>query len=356
MPTVRGVEVEGRHPEADGFLVEGTMQSTFEGVLLRGLRHAIRVHRRARNVLVSHCHMYDNGGVGVFLDRVNLHQVIVASSHISYCRQGGIRVEGSQVRNLQVTGNDIEYNYDPEAPHSADILIDANDPDATVREGTIVSNTIQALYSPGGANVRVLGHDAADNKAGLFTISNNLIGTQEINVHLVSCRGVALSGNVIYGGRHRNIVAERCRNLVMTGNVIEHNPDYNIGALCTGVRLSASEGCTVNACTLADAETEAAQPREGLLEVVGCDRVTVAGCQITDGFPRGLYVRDSKRVTVTGCAIADTREPRRNAEALLWEGPGEGNRLSGNTIGPAAGEALRIDPKADVTVEGNGRA
>ena len=37
-------------------------------------------------------------------------QINVASSHISYNRLGGIRLERSEVRNLQITGNDIEYN------------------------------------------------------------------------------------------------------------------------------------------------------------------------------------------------------------------------------------------------------
>ena len=54
MPTILNLEIEGRHPLADGILLEGTMQSTFEGLLLRELRHGIRIHGRARNVLVSH--------------------------------------------------------------------------------------------------------------------------------------------------------------------------------------------------------------------------------------------------------------------------------------------------------------
>jgi hypothetical protein len=353
MPVARNVEIEGRHPEADGFLVEGTMQSTFEGLLLRGLRHAIRVHRRARNVLISHCHLYNNSGVGVFLDRVNLHQVIVSGSHISYCRQGGIRVEGSQIRNLQVTGNDIEYNFDPDAPRSADIWIDSSHPEATVREGTIVSNTIQAMHSPGGANVRILGHEDTNNKAGLFTISNNLIGTQDINVHLVSCRGVVLNGNVIYGGRRRNVLAEGCRHLVMAANLIEHNPDYKGTGGCRGVRLQDSEGCTVSGCTIADSDPGPSDEQEGLLEVERCRRVTVIGCQITDGFPRGLYIRDSQGVLVTGCTVEDTREPPANSEAVLWTGRGERNRFCGNSVGPATGERLRIEKTAGVHEEGN---
>ncbi|HQU45615.1 MAG: hypothetical protein B7Z73_09860 [Planctomycetia bacterium 21-64-5] len=57
MPTVANIEIEGRHAAASGFLLEGTMQATFEGVLLRELVDGIRLHGRARNLLVSHCHV-----------------------------------------------------------------------------------------------------------------------------------------------------------------------------------------------------------------------------------------------------------------------------------------------------------
>jgi hypothetical protein len=55
MPIVSHVEIEGRHPRASGLLLEGTMQATLESVLLRDLEDGIRVHDRARNLLISHC-------------------------------------------------------------------------------------------------------------------------------------------------------------------------------------------------------------------------------------------------------------------------------------------------------------
>src|SRR5690606_29727361 len=93
MPTVLNLEIEGRHPEAEGILVDGAMQATFEGVLLRELLHGIHLVRRARNVLVSHCHVYNNRGVGIFFDHVNLHQSIITGSHISYNAVAGIKIE-----------------------------------------------------------------------------------------------------------------------------------------------------------------------------------------------------------------------------------------------------------------------
>ncbi|MEY2725045.1 MAG: hypothetical protein RLZZ458_912, partial [Planctomycetota bacterium] len=91
MPMIRDLEIVGRHPEADGIRIDGVMQPTLTGVLLRQLRHGIHITNRARNVLISHCHIYHNTGVGIFLDAVNLHQTIISACHISYCRLGGIR-------------------------------------------------------------------------------------------------------------------------------------------------------------------------------------------------------------------------------------------------------------------------
>jgi len=338
---------------ADGFLIEGTMQATFEGVLIRNLRHGIRLFKRNRNVLISHCHIYHNTGVGVFLDAVNLHQINIASSHISYNRQGGIRVQGSEVRNFQITGNDIEYNnhnafkgFPPEAAEpTAEITIDCSAEKSSVREGTIASNTIQATYSAGGANVRFIGAAGADadgslnRKAGMWTITGNLIGSQEINVHLVRCRGVVVSGNFIYSGHQRNVLVEGSKNIVLAGNCFEHNPDYTQKELCTGVRFVDSENINFNGSILHDCQagkhtvpTEAKFEREGLLEVVRCKRVNVSGCQVLDGVPSGVFIDGSESVQITGCTIVDTREPKLMKEAVRVTEKTAKPVMSGNVI------------------------
>lgn len=360
-PTAMNLEIEGRHPEASGFLLEGTMQSTFEGVVLRELVDGIRCHRRARNLLISHSHIYHNRGVGVFLDHVNLHQTIIASSHISYCLGGGIRITGSEIRNLQITGNDIEYNYDTEAPASADVWIDSSADGSSVREGTLASNTIQANYSPGGANVRFVGYNAQENhKAGLFTITGNLIGSQEINVHLVACRGVVVTGNVMYSGHRRNLQIDGSRNIVVGPNSFDHNPDYRANELCTGVRLADSESCTLTGSVIHDCNTgrhtvPGVVPiqRDGLLEIVRCRRVNVNGLQILDGFPNGLYVADSSFVNVSGSTILESRMEKRTRAAVRWTGAGSGNLLSGNTLGQGLDGAVAIDPRALVKTANN---
>src|SRR5690606_19574325 len=125
-------------------------------------------------------------------------QAVVQGSHISYCKGGGIKVLGGQIRNIQITGNDIEYNFDLKAAESADIWFDVAD--GTISEGTIAGNTIQGRPSPGGANIRFIGPPSRTDRypIGLWTISGNLIGNQTVNIHLRNARGIAITGNQIY--------------------------------------------------------------------------------------------------------------------------------------------------------------
>src|SRR5262245_19332648 len=225
MPTVEGLEIVGNHPEADGVRVEGAMQPTLRGLLIRRCRHGIHLTNRDRNVLIADCHVYNNSGAGVFLDRVNLHQTNIVGSHISYCKQGGIKVAGSEVRNIQICGNDIEYNFDPKAETSADVLFDCRD--GTVREGAVAGNTIQAKQSPNGANVRLVGVGKDDpNAVGLLAITGNLIGSQHTALHLRACRGVVVSGNCVYSGYENALWVEDSENVVIGANSIDHNPEY----------------------------------------------------------------------------------------------------------------------------------
>src|SRR5207247_3893933 len=172
---------------------------------------------RHRNVIIADCHVYDNSGVGVLLDRVNLHQINIHGNHISYCKQGGIVVARSELRNIQICSNDIEYNFDAKAEQSHDVFFDCRE--GTVREGTIVGNTIQASRSPGGANIRLFGVGKSDPSAvGLLAITGNLLGSQETVLEFRSCRGIIVSGNAIYSGYRYSLTAEDSEHLVVSGN------------------------------------------------------------------------------------------------------------------------------------------
>lgn len=361
LPLISQIEIEGAHPEADGIYLEGTMQSTIEGVLLRKLRHGIHVHRRARNVLITHTHIYDLSGIGVFFEEANLHQVIISASHISYCRQSGIKIQGGQVRNVQITGNDIEYNYDHAAGEnagpSAEIWFDTSAGNATIREGTIASNTIQSRYSPGGSNIRITGRGTDERQhAGMIAISGNLIGSQEVNVRLESCRGIALSGNVIYSGHQRNLLAEDSRNLVVSGNSFDHNPDYLPKELATGIRFVRCTHSSFSTSSIQDAfagahtvETPAPLVRQGLLELVDCDTFSVTGVQVLDAGGDGIYLENCRRTLLANCQVLDTRPEKKMRCAVRWLGTGEGNRLEGNALEAGAEDTLHLAPTAGVS-------
>ena len=219
MPHLSDFEIVGGNAMADGIRIEGVMQPTLRGLLIRKCRHGIHLVKRNRNVLIADCHIYDNTGVGVFLDTLNLHQININSNHISYCRQAGILVKNGEIRNIQIVGNDIEYNYVADREDCADVYFDARE--GTIREGAIVGNTIQAKESRGGANVRLRGiGPSSPNAVGMLSISGNLIGSQETALHLQACRGVTITGNSIYSGYRQSVIAEDSEAIVFSGNVV----------------------------------------------------------------------------------------------------------------------------------------
>jgi len=336
--------VEGAHAEADGFELIETMQSVFEGVLVTRCRHGIHLIQRNRNVLISHCHIYFNTGVGVYLDGVNLHQINIASSHISYNRLGGIRLDRSEVRNLQITGNDIEYNnhksHGAEPEPTAEIYIDATAEGASVNEVTIASNTIQATGSPEGANIRIKETPDQSRPPGLFAINGNIIGSQENNVHLTGCYGIALSGNTIYSCENRNLLIEDSRLINVSGNTFRrHTPRYG-----TGVRFTDSSDITFTGCGIHD-ETAEGQPNlTALLELERCQRINISGSQFLNG-AIGVAGNNCSHVTLTGNTLHDTHEPPTAQHAIRFTGPGEGNSAAHNSVGITSGKPIEGNVK-----------
>jgi hypothetical protein len=334
MPMVSQLEILGEHEEADGIRIEGVMQPTITGVLLRQLRHGIQISGRARNVLINHCHIYHNRGVGIYLDALNLHQIIISSSHISYCRLGGIRVERSEIRNIQITGNDIEYNNngghkipDADGVPTAEIWLDASE--GSIREGTICSNTIQATYSPNGANIRIIGQPKEKNaKIGMLAITGNLIGSQWNNIHLTSAQGITITGNSVYSGHNRNMLIEDCSQIVVGDNCFGHNTDYGLEKeLCTGVTLRNCRDSIFSGNILQDCLSgqhlypEAPElQREALLELFDCRNIIISNCQILDSAPYGIRLANCTDITMNAVTVSDRRMPPLQKTAVYWTG------------------------------------
>jgi hypothetical protein len=336
LPTVSDLEIVGNNEQADGIELEGTMQATIAGVSIRRCRFGIHLVKRNRNVLLADSHIYDGRGasIGVFFDRVNLHQTIITGCHISLCKHAGIKVLGGEIRNLQITGCDIEYNFDPANPDSADVWIDARE--GTIREGTITSNTIQAKVSPRGSNIRIEGNERGDSaSAGIWTITGNVLMDQQINVWLRNCRGITLTGNTIASGHERSIAVEGCRAVVIGSNVMDHNPDY-VGKFTDGIRVVRSAG--INLQNLIMDGCRAGGPEEGgAIEVIDSSEVLILGCQVLDPEFRGIDIRNCRNTNVCECTIVDRRARPKMREPVRIVGSSKPPSIGWKEVAPSRG-------------------
>jgi hypothetical protein len=319
MPVITGLEIRGAHPESIGLRLEKTMQPILTNLLIRRCKIGIELVKRNRNLIIDHCHIYNNRQVGIDFNDVNLHQAIIADSHISYNPVAGIRLLGGEMRNFQMVGNDIEYNYDPNSQGSADILIDMTIPGSSFREGTIVGNTIQAIPSPGGANIRFLGGENL-KVGGLLAITGNLIGSQTHNIHLVNCRGVSISGNSLYSAAGHTLWLEDCANIVVGNNNIDWNPDHKKKYLVDGILIDRCKGVTLSN-TIIENSFQGSSQSGGAVDVKASQDVVIVSCQVLDFRFRGITLTDAMRCRVTGCSVIERRQaPMKGASIQLTSG------------------------------------
>jgi len=319
MPAVDGLEIIGAHEEAVGIEATGTMQLLVTRVNIREALHGIHLTVRNRNVLVANCHLYQNRGVGLYLDDVNLHQINVSNCHISYNAHGGIVVRAGNVRNLQVTGCDLEGNMplfgrDPaaapassdappeEAPPTANVLIDCTGGSAGTAEVAITGCTIQ--HTPAAndsANIRFIGLDSGDRRWGHLVIANNVLSDVQINVDIQLARGVSIVGNTFWTGVQHNLRIVDSTNVVVGPNVMDRNPRYRDEA-------TADEGVLVHNCqdaTITGLHINGVRRKEAGLILEDCRRLNVTGCTILDCDNAGLLLENVTDSRVSDCLLSN---------------------------------------------------
>ncbi|MDP6445585.1 MAG: right-handed parallel beta-helix repeat-containing protein [Pirellulaceae bacterium] len=308
MPTLRGLEIVGKHAAADGVAALGAMQLLIDGVNIRRVRHAVLLQKRNRNVIVANSHFYENSGVGLYLDDVNLHQINVSNSHISYNRLGGIVVRGGNVRNLQVTGCDIEGNMGDN--DAANILLDCQQ--GSIAEVAIVGCTIQHSHkSAGTANIRMLaegefrrGGKTQPAKYGVITIADNVLSDVHYNIDLQGARGVSITGNTIWKGFTANIRLKTCAHVVVGANVLDRNPRYQEFADAkNAVLIEDCENVNVNGLQLFGGR----DARGGLI-VSGGRRIQITNTTVLDCDGPEVALRNVLDSRVSDCLLADDRQ------------------------------------------------
>lgn len=320
-PMVDGIEIIGRHPDACGIEAKGTMQLTLTRVVVRKSKHAIHLTERNRNVTLSECHLYENRGIGVFLDHLNLHQINIANCHISYNAGGGVVARDSEIRNLQIGTCDIEGNMgDADSSPTANVWLDSTG--TSVGEVAIVGCTIQHTHdAPDSANIRINGWSnerpfTDERRTGNVTIADNVLSDVQINVELSGVRGITVTGNTMWKGYERNVIAKNCSEVVFSGNLYDRNPRYHYGDGDQAKLGVVFEDC--NHVTL-NGEHFGGDVRQhdAALTLLRCDGVNVSGCS----FPRvssvGILFDQSQFGQITGCLFTGTNK---FAQPLLRRG------------------------------------
>jgi hypothetical protein len=338
-PTIAGIEIAGGHAEADGIEAEWTMQLTLERVTIRDCRHGVHLVKRNRNVLISACHIYNNRGVGVYLDRVNLHQTNIVGSHISYCKQGGVVSVGGEVRNVHITGCDIEGNMSPDNKPTANVLLDSTG--GSIAEVSITGCTIQhESPSPGSANVRIIGEGVGGLKnvpgktrEGHVVISGNVFSDVKVNVDVQHARGVTITGNTFWMGYEHNLRVEHSEHIVVGPNDFQRNPRYDYGDATTTKNAILFRDCAD--CTLTGLHVQGVRAAPAAVTLERCRRFNVVGCTILDCDGTALWLKDVSDSRISDCLIRQDKESGQRSKSIVVEG-GKGNLFADNLLrGPS---------------------
>jgi hypothetical protein len=324
MPTVEGLAIVGEHAEADGVEAKGTFQLTLRGVHIRKCRHGVRLVERNRNVMLDGCHIYENSGIGVFYDNVNLHQSNITGCHISYCDAGGVVVRGGDVRNIHIAGCDIEANMAASQPPTANVLLDCAE--GSVAEVAITGCTIQHTKEvAGSANIRILGRGVVNRRnqrmefnCGNVTIGNNVLSDVQTNIHLVGVRGVSVTGNTFWQGYSHNLLVEDSSHVIVGTNMMERNPLYAYTA--EGKDNVVFRGC--RDCTISGLHLHHVIDSEAGLTLEKCERSHIHGCTILDCDNAAILLRDCKDVVWDDCFIRDNREGAKSVALRMIDATG----------------------------------
>jgi len=338
-PRIDGLEILGAHPEADGIAATGTIQLTITRVVVREARHAIRLHGRNRNVIISDVHLYNNRGIGVFFDAANLHQTNITGSHISYNDGGGIVVRGGNVFNIQIGNCDLERNMAPDRPPTANVLIDSTG--GVLGEVAITGCTLQHNAAPGFANIRVLGGGfepatarapAKSTREGYVTITGNILSDVAVNVHLKDVRAVTLTGNTMYLGAEHDVLVEDSSHVVVGANNLTLSSRYekSFSQVCGGVMFKNSRDCTITGLHI-----NGVRHLLSAIRLEGCERMNVTDASILDCDGAGVELVNTRMSQVRGCIIRDDRDAPNAAPAVLVSG-GADNIIAGNLLDRAA--------------------
>jgi hypothetical protein len=328
MPLLEGLSIEGQHTAAVGIEAIGTMQLTITRVQIRHTLHAIHLKENNRNLIIADCHLYENHGIGVFYDGVNLHQSNITGSHISYNKEGGIVTKGGNIRNIHITGCDIESNMGSDKAPTANVLIDCSGSAVGTAEVAITGCTIQHnRNAPNSANIRIIGKDPSGigsekERWGNVTITGNVLSDVMVNIDLQYCRGVVVTGNTIWQGYDYGLLMEGCSNVVFGSNLFDANANYPSGTLPSNKLLVTNS----EDCTFSGVQVYGSKDSPGLV-VRDSKRINIGNCSLLSCEEVGLLLDNVTDSKVSGCMITALNPNDYSFEPIQSIG-GHGNKIT----------------------------
>lgn len=342
-PMVTGLEIVGANPKADGIEATGTLQITIARTVIRKCRHAIHLTTRNRNVLIADCHLYENSGIGIFYDDVNLHQSNIIGCHISYNDGGGIVSRGGNVRNVQIGTCDIEGNHSLNGgPPSANVELDSTG--GSIGEVTVTGCTLQhTSKSPGSANIRIngAGNDPSlerrvgrpTTREGNVTITANVFSDVQTNIEIRESRGITITGNTFWEGFQHDLIAEGCEHLVIANNNFDRNPRYAVN----GFNEAENNGIVLKNCAdtaFTGNVISGVWRQRAAVDISDGNRLMISNNTILDSDGASLRLEKVTRSLISNNLIRDDRPAgKKSKEASLLIIGGDENEIGANSLG-----------------------
>jgi hypothetical protein len=217
----------------------------------------------------------------------------------------------------------------PDAPATANVLIDARGGSAGTAEIAVTGCTIQhSSDSPDSANIRFIGTDDDDDRHwGNLTVGNNVLSDVQINVDIQGARGVSIVGNTFWRGVQYNLRIEQSSNVVVGPNVFDRNPPYrdedvaNNGLLFSRCNDSTIHGLHVNGVRRSDAA----------VMLVDCCQMNLSACTVLNSDHAGLLLKNTINSRVSDCLLSNRRSQQATWQAIKVVG-GQENMIVDNLV------------------------
>lgn len=219
MPIISGLALysETRH-YGTGFRIRHVFGAILQDLHIQGFKTGIEFLSHNRNVIISDCHIWDNSLYGIHFNEVSQHQTNITGCHISYSSKC-IFVDKGDVHNLQIAGNDIEGNGSNGLIH-----LKATDEGTQVSQVQITGNSIEDHVQNTNPLIILEGisYNLGAGFAGIVTINGNEIsGSATDAIKLSGVYNVAINGNTFFGNSGYSVtINNKAENIVISDNTV----------------------------------------------------------------------------------------------------------------------------------------